>query len=234
MKTQVIHVTADKSVMHLAKLMAAFQESCVIVVDKDDWHDDLPVLLPIGIVTERDIMQFHALGLDLVRTSAQVVMSTPLFLASPEDSLWTAHQEMLRRHFQRLVVSWNWGTRLALLTQTNLLRVFDPIEMYGVLETLHQDEPQRQHTLLFKTINGTPDPQASPASSSLSSLEELQSPVVTIHSLDILLSDLQTRLSDLAANPDLSSETRNIRLTTAIAELQNIRTLILQQQRNTS
>ena len=75
-----------------------------------------------------------------VKIRAEEVMSTPLFLLSPEDSLWTAHQEMLRRHVQRLVVSWDWGKGLGIVTQTNLLRIFDPMEMYGVIETL-------QHTV---------------------------------------------------------------------------------------
>jgi signal-transduction protein with cAMP-binding, CBS, and nucleotidyltransferase domain len=45
---------------------------------------------------------------------------------------------MQRRKVRRLVVSWNWGQGLGLLTQTSLLRVFDPIEMYGVIETLQR------------------------------------------------------------------------------------------------
>jgi hypothetical protein len=65
-------------------------------------------------------------------------MSTPLFLLSPEDSLWTAHQEMQKRRVGRLVVSWNWGRGLGIVTQTSLLRVFDPMEMYGVIENLQQ------------------------------------------------------------------------------------------------
>lgn len=47
-----------------------------------------------------------------------------------------AHQEMQRRRVRRLVVSWNWGRGLGIVTQTSMLRVFDPMEMYGVIETL--------------------------------------------------------------------------------------------------
>jgi signal-transduction protein with cAMP-binding, CBS, and nucleotidyltransferase domain len=71
-------------------------------------------------------------------------MSTPLFLLSPEDSLSTAHQEMQRRRLQRLVVSWDWGRGLGIVTQTSLLRVFDPMEMYGVIQTLQQTVQQLQ------------------------------------------------------------------------------------------
>ncbi|MGQ4647837.1 CBS domain-containing protein [Lyngbya aestuarii] len=62
--------------------------------------------LPVGIITERDIVQFQSLQLDLSQTKAETVMSTPLFMLSPEDSLWTAHQEMQQRYLRRLVVSW--------------------------------------------------------------------------------------------------------------------------------
>lgn len=65
-------------------------------------------------------------------------MSTPLFLLTPEDSLWKAHQEMQRRHVRRLVVSWNGGKGLGIVTQTSLLKVFDPVEMYEVIETLQR------------------------------------------------------------------------------------------------
>ena len=56
-----------------------------------------------------------------------------------------AHQEMERRHVRRLVVSWNWGKGLGLVTQTNLLKIFDPMEMYSVIEML-------QHTIEELTL----------------------------------------------------------------------------------
>jgi hypothetical protein len=45
---------------------------------------------------------------------------------------------MQKRRVGRLVVSWNWGRGLGIVTQTSLLRVFDPMEMYGVIENLQQ------------------------------------------------------------------------------------------------
>ena len=32
----------------------------------------------------------------------------------------------------------NWGKNLGLVTQTSLLRLFDPMEMYAIIETLQQ------------------------------------------------------------------------------------------------
>jgi signal-transduction protein with cAMP-binding, CBS, and nucleotidyltransferase domain len=134
MTTQVIQTPLTASVLSLAQLMAQHRVSCVVLTEGTAELGRIPV----GIVTERDIVQFQALELDLFKTQAQTVMSTPLFLLSPEDSLWLAHQEMQRRYVQRLVVSWDWGQGLGIVTQTSLLRVFDPVEMYGVIETLQR------------------------------------------------------------------------------------------------
>ena len=134
MTTQVVKAPLSATVLQLAKLMAEHRVSCVVITQPDEEENERPV----GIVTERDIVQFQAFQIDLRQTQAQTVMSTPLFLLSPEDSLWTAHQEMQKRRLGRLVVSWNWGQGLGIVTQTSLLRVFDPMEMYGVIENLQQ------------------------------------------------------------------------------------------------
>ena len=134
MTSQVVQAPLTATVLQLAQLMAEHRVSCVVITQRNSEDNDYPV----GIVTERDLVQFQAVQIDLHKTRAQTVMSTPLFLLSPEDSLWTAHQEMQKQRVGRLVVSWNWGRGLGIVTQTSLLRVFDPMEMYGVIENLQQ------------------------------------------------------------------------------------------------
>ncbi|MEM0980344.1 MAG: CBS domain-containing protein [Cyanobacteria bacterium P01_H01_bin.58] len=134
MSTDVIQAPLTATVLQLAQLMATHHVSCIVITQLD--AEDIEQ--PVGIVTERDIVQFQALQIDLARTEAQTVMSSPLFLLNPQDSLWIAHQEMQKRRVGRLVVSWNWGKGLGIVTQTSLLRVFDPMEMYGVIENLQQ------------------------------------------------------------------------------------------------
>ena len=129
----IIHAPLNTSVLNLARLMSINRVSCVVITENEPADN---ILIPVGIITERDIMQFQSLQIRLDRVEAQEVMSTPLFLLSPEDSLLTAHKEMQRRRVRRLVVSWNWGQQLGLVTQTSLLRIFDPMEMYSVIETL--------------------------------------------------------------------------------------------------
>lgn len=99
---------------------------------------NFPCLIPLGIVTEGDIVQFHALELNLSQIQAVDVMSSPLFSLKPTDSLWVAHQEMQRRRVRRLVVAGIQGELLGIVSQTNLLQVLNPSEMYGIIEILQQ------------------------------------------------------------------------------------------------
>ncbi|GAB1540542.1 hypothetical protein NUACC21_32110 [Scytonema sp. NUACC21] len=141
MTTQVIRAPITASVLSLAQVMAEYKISCVVITEQ---YPELElghfVHIPVGIVTERDIVQFQALQMNLTEVQAQSVMSTPLFLLSPEDSLLTALREMQRRHTRRLVVSCDGGKELGLVTQSSLLRVLDPVQMYGVIETLQKSQ----------------------------------------------------------------------------------------------
>jgi signal transduction histidine kinase len=101
----------------------------------------------VGIVTERDVVQFQALELDLSKLQAKDVMSTPLFCLQPSDSLWVAHQEMQRRRVRRLVVASNQGELLGIVSQTSLLQVLNPADMYNVIEVLQQAVEERTKAL---------------------------------------------------------------------------------------
>ncbi len=137
MSTDVVQARPEASVLSLARQMAEHRVSCVVIVDH---AGETPQ--PIGIITERDIVQFQSLQLNLAKQQAQDVMSSPLFLLSPEDSLWMVHQEMQQRRVRRFVVSWNWGQGLGIVTQSSFLRVFDPVEMYSIIETLQRTVQQ--------------------------------------------------------------------------------------------
>lgn len=139
MSKNIIHAPMTKTVLEVAQLMARHRVSCVVITESDQEEN---ILIPVGIITERDILQFQSLQTRLDNLKAETVMSTPLCLMSPEDSLLAANQEMQRRRVRRLVVSWNWGKGLGIITQTSMLRIFDPMEMYGVIETLQSTVQQ--------------------------------------------------------------------------------------------
>ncbi|MDJ0703598.1 MAG: GAF domain-containing protein [Leptolyngbyaceae cyanobacterium MO_188.B28] len=172
MSTQVIHASSRASVLQAAQLMAQHQVSCVVIVESTErrrrrstaqpanpptqnpkFIDEQSEasrrvsqnsfsLIPIGIITERDIVQFQKLELDLTRLQTQTVMSAPLFPVRLEDSLWAAHQQMQQHRVRRLVVTGPQGGLRGIVTQTSLLQALDPVEMHRVLELLQHKVKQ--------------------------------------------------------------------------------------------
>lgn len=132
MVQQVIHAPKTASVLELAKMMNLHRISCVVITEKTEFFK------PIGIVTERDIVQLCNLGLDLESTPAQTVMSAPLFPIKPEDSMWNANEIMHKHRVRRLVVSNDFGEMVGIVTQTGILDAINPIEIWQTAETLQR------------------------------------------------------------------------------------------------
>ncbi|MDJ0734794.1 MAG: CBS domain-containing protein [Nostocaceae cyanobacterium] len=225
MTTQVIHAPMTASVLQLAQLMAENRVSCVVIVQQDG-EDNLQ---PVGIVTERDIVQFQRLQINLLQTQAQTVMSTPLFLLSPEDSLWTAHQEMQKRRVGRLVVSWNWGMGLGIVTQTSLLRVFDPMEMYGVIENLQQTiqqlKAENNEPLRRDSCGVSPNIPGDSLPIQPSSIEGVTNPsslMITLNrnQLQASLEQISTSVKQLIDAPDLSTQQQQTQLKSILDSLE--------------
>jgi CBS domain-containing protein len=124
MTTPVITAPLTCLVSEAAQLMSIHQVSCVVIIQETEVDDEIQKK-PVGIITVRDIVQFLSIQLNLSQVYAYQVMSTPLFLLQPEDTLWKAYQEMESRHVRRLVVTWDWGRGIGIITQTNLLRSLD-------------------------------------------------------------------------------------------------------------
>ena len=142
MLDRVVHAPPTISVRQAAKLMAENQVSYVAVVESKGEGNKL--LIPVGIVTERDLVQFQSLNLDFSQP-VQKLMSSPLFLVNPEDSLWAIHQLMQQRRVRRLLVAGSQGELRGIINQTELLQVFDPIEMYGIIDILQQQVCQLEN-----------------------------------------------------------------------------------------
>ncbi|MBW4521360.1 MAG: PAS domain S-box protein [Scytolyngbya sp. HA4215-MV1] len=142
----VVYAQPNAALIHLTQLMTNCRVSSVIIVEAQtpdlaapidpDW--DQPPLRPIGIVTKRDIVQFLALGLDFARVEAQVVMSAPVFTIHPETSLWEARQLMQERRISRIVVTDLQQSLLGIVTQSSLLNLLDPLEIYKLVGTLEE------------------------------------------------------------------------------------------------
>lgn len=139
MSDRVIHLPQTASLWEITQQMTREQVSCIVIVDT---QPDLGTV-PIGIITERDIVKFRALNLNLAELVVSQVMSNPLLPIKTGDSLWDAHQLMEANGIRRLVVVNEAGNLAGILTQTSLLEALDPIEMYRTLQVLQEQVNRR-------------------------------------------------------------------------------------------
>lgn len=138
MNHQVIVATDQTPLLKIAQLMANHHISCVVIVDQDVPKN------PIGIITERDLVQFKRLGLDWNHTLAGAVMSSPILTLNSDDHLSVAHQMMESHRIGRLIVTGNQGELLGLITRTNILKILEPLEVYNVIELLEAEVKELQ------------------------------------------------------------------------------------------
>ncbi len=152
MSAKVVHAPGTVSILELTQLMSKERISYVVIVeDKGDGEDkgerestnpkskiqNPKSKIPIGIVTERDIVQFCNLELDLNQIQASTVMSTPLLPIKPTESMWNANQIMQKHRLRRLVVCGDAGELLGIITETGVLEAINSVEVYQAVETLH-------------------------------------------------------------------------------------------------
>ncbi len=150
MTSRVIQAPPSACVLDIAQLMAKYRVSCVVIAEQTPGDNSSREQLsswPIGVVTERDIVQLQALQLDLGRMEARTIMSTPLFCVTPDDSLWTVYEQMQKHYVRRMIVCSQQGELLGIVTQTNLMRVLDPMEMSGAIELLQRVVDKRTSEL---------------------------------------------------------------------------------------
>jgi PAS domain S-box-containing protein len=157
MTAEVVCAAPELSMLEIARLMTVHRVSSVVVVQPELDEQQKMMQMPIGIVTERDVVQFQALSLNLETYQVQAVMSTPIFAAKPSDSLWLVQQILAQRFIQRLAVTGDRGELLGIVTQTSLLQALNPLELYNLAEALEAKvlrlEAEKVKLLEHHTIN---------------------------------------------------------------------------------
>ena len=137
MTTKVICAVADVSILAIARLMAENRVSSVMIV-----QTRVSLTIPVGILTERDIVQFQALNLNFDTYTAADVMSTPVFCVNAGESLLAVQEIMKRQLIQRLAVTGKEGELLGIVTQTSILQVINPLELYKITTILEKKVSQ--------------------------------------------------------------------------------------------
>ncbi len=133
----VVTAAATDTLQTVIQRLAEHRISCVVITAAAAPPAPQPTP-PIGIVTERDILQFHLLGLNPATVQVQTVMSTPVFTVMPTDSLWQAHTLMQAQRVRRLAVIDAVGGLVGLVTQSSVLRGLDATSLYEMVQSLTQ------------------------------------------------------------------------------------------------
>ncbi|MEO1132946.1 MAG: PAS domain-containing protein, partial [Cyanobacteria bacterium J06639_1] len=92
--------------------------------------------IPVGIITETDIVRLQQAGCDFATVTAGSVMSAPLVPVKPDDTAWQAHQLMRHHRVRRLVAIDDRGDWQGMLTLSDLLYAIDPVAMQATVTTL--------------------------------------------------------------------------------------------------
>lgn len=112
-KAITLRIESTPSAMDAAKLMIAKKTGSVIMVD----HDGLPV----GIITERDILKkVTKLNKRPKDIAAQDIMSFPVMTVRTYDSIETAAAAMAKKRIKRLVVLEQDGSLKGVLSITDI------------------------------------------------------------------------------------------------------------------
>ena len=134
MTADVVTVCDSAKVDECAIKMINRRISCVVVTKASESDDGS--LVPIGILTERDVLQLKNLQVDFCSTCVEQVMSTPLTFLQPHESLAHAQELMNKLRVHRLVVTNSQGFLAGIVTSTSLSRAVDPQHIYSIMEIL--------------------------------------------------------------------------------------------------
>lgn len=114
-KAVTLKVGSMPSVMDAAKLMISRKVGSVVIMDVDG--------LPIGIITERDILKkVTRSNKRATEVAAEDIMSHPVITIRAYDSIETAAALMARKKIKRLVVLEEDGTLSGVLSITDIAR----------------------------------------------------------------------------------------------------------------
>jgi len=113
MKKNVITIDEAESIQDAAQMMTDANVGCVIVTRKDN---------PVGILTERDFVTKVAAEGRPLFTEVCEVMSTPLIVVDPEETVWDAAEIMRVKGIHKLPVQE--GTKIVgIVTTTDFVKI---------------------------------------------------------------------------------------------------------------
>jgi signal transduction histidine kinase len=150
MVKNVMTAPSNATLFSITQLMKIYHKSCIVICQSPTEEESLSEQkkhIPLGIISEKDIVKFQANKLDFEKTTAESVMTTPVLKANFNITLWQAHEIMQKHKIRRLVIVDDRGYLAGLVTQSTLLYALDPVEMYTTVELLQQSISEKTQEL---------------------------------------------------------------------------------------
>ena len=136
MTHQVITASPQTSLLKINHLLVHHRISCVVIVEPHEQLTDH--VRPVGIVTERDLVQLRCLHIDFAGCEVQQAMSRPVFTVNKLDTLLDVQNVMETHHIHQVVVQGDAGELLGIVTQSNVLGALNPWELFRLTESLEK------------------------------------------------------------------------------------------------
>jgi CBS domain-containing protein len=136
----VVTTGPETSLADCARLMRAEHVGSLIIID-----DAGPDRLPVGIVTDRDIVvEAVAVGLDTATLTAGDVMAHPLATVGPDEDVMVALARMREHGVRRLAVVDAGGQVAGILAIDNLLEAISE-QLASVVNVLKAEQTRETH-----------------------------------------------------------------------------------------
>ena len=123
MVTDVKTAAENQSVQAVCKILYKNKIGSIVII-KNSASENKESKVPVGIITERDIVRLVSLPDILsVDQPAYLLMRTPLITINPNSSVIDAMETMQQKDIRRLPVVDNKGKLLGIVTDKDILRV---------------------------------------------------------------------------------------------------------------
>lgn len=113
MKKNVIAIDASMTALDAAKMMDDASIGAIVVIDGG---------IAVGIITERDLVRRIVAKGKPLSTNVKEVMSSPLVVINPDDSVWELAQLMKQRKIHR-VPAVKEGRLVGIVTTSDVVRL---------------------------------------------------------------------------------------------------------------
>ena len=109
-------IQSDKGLFNVCRIMKDNRIGCVIVVDESSSNT------PVGIITERDIVNYLSSPLGNLLMQVKEIMSKPLVTALETQSLIDALQTMQKNNFRRIPIANKEGKLVGIVTDKDIFK----------------------------------------------------------------------------------------------------------------